>query len=499
MGLSITQLNVQKAIQTAVFAYDITDLSSAVEYLGGDTFLDGLSQDQGAINPFYVKRTDAIGYAIAGFTQDPQALGETTVNQYVLNDAAEFLRDLKNKNCPVMLLNANDICGRPDDLESWNNVHAAVALRLTNLDFADIGSRDTDATSVVTGTISFLVEDKILPLLFAERADASVLAEVLRVKISDSVNCGNCGVSSNGCQVAFALTKANAGSPGLSSQLLYTKDLFADDVNIADIPTLGGLSASDMDVVGKYVVVVSEASGSHHYAPKSAPVASSWIEVTNGYVAGASPRAIFSQSARATFIAAAGGYIYKATNITTEVETVADNSLSTNNLNDIHGKGQVIVAVGDSNTVYYSINRGKSFGAIVGPTVGVNLQAVYVVDNYKWYVGTGDGRLYYTQDQGATWTQRVLPNQSAIEVIWGIDFEPASVDQFGAIAVELASGGAVYRTVTGGREWYTDSPGIAELPANDRIRSVSVCGGNTIMAGGLADGTTDGILAVALA
>jgi hypothetical protein len=241
------------------------------------------------------------------------------------------------------------------------------------------------------------------------------------------------------------------------------------------------------------LVVVSEAKGGHVYSPFASIDAGTiaWTLVTTGYVAAKSPRAIYSKSTNETYIAGVGGYIYFMTDPTLPVTVLTDGSVSTQTLNDIHGFGRTVVAVGASNAVLKSDNAGETFSLITGPAVGANLTAIWCMSKNVWFIGTGGGALYYTTNAGASWTQ--ISFGSGATVVNDIKFQD---DTVGYMAVEVAGVGRVYRTSDSGHSWSYTAPAISGIPTNLRINAVAPCGYNEVAAGGLKT-TDDGIIAIA--
>lgn len=481
------------------FAYDQSDLDDlpsgnwlACVALGSST------KPLGSPSPIY-KKNPAVArkFDIVDTTLPPPELGELPITEKLKRKALIFLEELEQKNCPTVFLIKIDDCGRPDDLESWDSVFIVEAIHLNNFDTSDLSAQDSEEEVTTSGTVSVVKRGRVFPLLWAEKADTQTLAEVLDIEYCDEVNCGNCGQSSAGCDKIYALQAANAASPGLGAQLLYSAD-GGNTWTAYDIVTLGGTSANKFACVGNYIVVVSNASGSLHYAKKTD--LTTWFEVTTGFTD--SPNDVYAQSPGNVLFAADGGYIFQASNFKTLVVTVSDNSDTVQNLNRIHGAGDTIVAVGNSNVVKYSINNGASFALLTGPNVGVNLTSVWVVSDYRWYIGCADGTLWYTEDRGATWTQRTLEDQANILQVLDINFGGESGEQ-GALALEKTSStgnyGEVYRSISGGREWYRNaSAALANtFPDSDYVNAVSVCGYNSIAAGGLASDSADGIIAIA--
>jgi len=493
MSLSFDDAQVALTTDVGSFIYRMLDFGSMPEFMR--RLIPGsMSKPLGSPTPIYLRNPNIQGrFLIVGYTKPPFEFAELPVTERMHISEVGYLEDLQRQNCPVVIVSKIDKCGSPASLENWNSAWIFEAVWLQNFDTTDLMMYDDDQAIDTSGSFTVIRAGRTYPLGWSEQAGAVVLAEVLRVRWCGEPRCANCGQFSDGTRTAMALTRANTGSPGLSAQLIHTDDNWSTETAY-DIDTLGGVDANDFDCEDQYVIVVSAATGSLHYAKKSA--LGTWTEVSTGFVTG--PRAIHIDNIRNILIAGAGGYIYRATDFKSQVTVVNDNSATTENQNKIHGAGATIVSVGDNNTVLVSNNNGENFTLVTGPNAGNNLLSVYVFDRYHWYVGDNEGKLWYTHDGGANWYQRPLPDQANVQAIWGMDFSP-DTPQLGALALEKIGGGEVYRTITGGREWYEANSAaiIGSLPAMERCRSVACRGYYDIMAAGKDNGSTDGIIAVA--
>ncbi len=489
-------LLITKQGEVSSFAFAETNPDELPGYLGGCLALQSLSQEKGDRTPIFCKDPSiANKYNIVDYQLGAPSLGETSILEKLPRNVAAYVYELFQRNCPNVILNKIGNCGRPDDLSQFESILAVEGLTSTNIEFSELQSLAGESNEVtVTGNANFVRFGFFFPVKLGEKADATVVAEVLDIIYADAESCGDCGVASDGCEKIYAITRANTGSPGLSGQLIYTTDGWATNTGV-DIQPLGGRDPNRIAAVGKYLVVVSEADGSMVYTLKSSISSTSWTRVTSGFVVGASPRAIYAQATNRVFIVGQGGYIYLSTNVTSGVSVSQDNSLTTQRGNDIHGIGQTVVSVHNSNAIQVSQNLGGSWSLVTGPAVGVNLTCVAVRSSQEWYVGTANGRLYYTKDGGTTWTQRNLPNQSNLVIVNRIKFSPDS-PLHGIIAVEDNARGYLFRSFTGGREWYDSAPAITTSSSATprRFNGVTLCGYNDINAGGLESGGTDGLI-----
>lgn len=394
-------------------------------------------------------------------------------------------------------------CQDPTDFLAFELIEVLERARITNYSTSDQGAFDGDQEAIVTETLPFTgsIYYEIVPIRDTELGAAEVVAEVIGVTVADKLNCGDCGSPSDGASVVFAVTLANAGSPGLPA----TVEIIVDGSTVSGesvITTLGGAeSPSGLAAVGTNLAVISNDSESVHYAAIADLIAESevWAEVTTGFVSNKGPNAIFSLGRTFTWIVGDGGYVYFSADITAGVDVQSAGSVTVQNLNAIHGVDEDnLVAVGASNAVLVTENGGATWRAVTGPNVGVSLLCVFMHSKYTWFVGDAAGNLWYTIDGGVNWTAKAFSGSGSGRVD-DIVFATQTVGYMAHATSTPA--GRVFRTVDGGATWYR-LPGTGlTLTANDRINSLAVptdaaenVMANTVFAGGLADNGTDGVL-----
>lgn len=431
-------------------------------------------------------------------TRGLPTLGITARMQRTLSN---FLR-LARKGCEVDLQVHIGSCKVPSDFNGgWSDGKVLVLSRanMTNYSTDQLGALQSDDRAMVMETVPFTGLDyyEIGPMLASIQGAAAITDEVLDIVICDAINCGACGLPSDGCQVAFALLSDSSGSPGLPAAVAYTTDGGSTWTRRA-ITTLGLAEApSALACVGTNLVVVSEASNSLHWIPIADLTAGegTWAEVATGFVGGGEPRAIVSLSPTETWIAGAGGYIYFSDDITSGVEVQTAGDATTQDLSAIAAAdANTLVAVGASNAVLVTTNGGSTWAAVTGPAVGVVLNTVALQSDLVWLVGTAGGQLFYTLDGGENWTEKTFSGSGDGQVR-DIAF---STPQVGYMAHDTSAAvGRVFRTIDGGFSWYQLPEATGQtFPTNDRINALAACEGspNVLFAGGLAGDGEDGVV-----
>ena len=482
--------------EVGLFYYNQDNLASVPTFEGiyGVALPDTLSVNFGELSALNVPSTTKPNtFVTARMIRSAPDLGEFTITEYIKRGVKSNLERISQVLCQHAFLIPLDGCTRPDDINSWDSILLVLGANISKLEYSSLRQRDGNDPLETSGTFSLIAAARILPTQLGEKADASVLTQVVDVIFADEASCGTCSSYSSGCQAYYALVDEYPSSPGLPSRIVGTLDnsTFNDTI----ITTLGVQQGDGLAAVGKYLVVVSSSDEALHYIEKDNVFTDAWTRVSTGFVAAAGPMAIHAESTSEVYMVGLGGYIYKSDDITSGVSVVEDGSLSSEDGNAIHGQGQVIVSVHNNNVVKMTTNGGTAWSLITGPSVGNNLVSVAVISQTQFYVGTDAGELFYTMDSGSTWTQRNLPNQSNITKINDIVFSP-DFSEIGWLAVQTATTGEIYRSLTGGRSWYRTTPGITQLStAPQQYNAVAACGTDYVVTGGLKTGGVDGILA----
>jgi hypothetical protein len=437
---------------------------------------------------------------IIGEKGQPPALHDGGIRVYMPPATLSFVERMRRARCGFSVQVLVGKCEPADEFNAWQSkqLYEGATFVTTGKPALPSVTGENNDEVYVEGPFKYQYDDRILRMRFQEKAGAEVIAEVIDGVFCGGIECGVCAPYSEGCENLYVITRADAGSPGLSGQLVYTND--GETFTPVDIPTLGGLDPSRITCIGDFLVVISEAAGNLQYVAKHRTILTTdWVGVTAGFVALHGPRAIYAKSPTEVFVVGAGGYIYFGDDYQNGVAVIEDANLTSEDFNDIDGDGgNTIVAVAGNNVIVHSANSGETWGLLLGPQAGADLQAIAVMDEYNWVVGGDAGAFYYTNDSGDTWHAINFVGAGAGAIVHDIKFSPQTFT-VGYAAIEIGSVGYVYRTTDGGNRWYRDEPSIAGLGANDRIRFVAPCPDNinVVAAGGLADGSSDGYLAIA--
>lgn len=492
--------NMQKTSQTRLYLIeDRANPGNAPSYQFLSRML-GVSWPQGDITPIRVPDPSQYGkFITVDRIKGQQGLPTTSIEARLTRDLSAYL-ELVHKGCAFDLQLHAGVCEDPRDFNGgWEKIYVFEGAEASDYTTGEMGALDGDQEAIVNETIpvSGLDYYELKRIKGSEIGASQIVQRVVDVTICDSRQCGECGISSDGCEKIFALTMSAGGSPGLPAEVLFSGDGGAT-IEDTSVTSLGAAEdPTALACVGVYLVVVSNESLSLHYALISEILegTETWTEVGTGFVVAKGPNAIFSQGSVFNWMVGDGGYIYFSGDITSGVSVQSAGAQSTENLNAIHGADEEnIVAVGNNNVVLVTENGGDSWASVTGPEVGEDLLTVWVKTDLIWLIGTASGKLWYTEDGGANFTEKAFPGSGA-GIVRDISFSTPTV---GYMAHETAAPlGRILRTLDGGFSWYVlpEQAGLS-LPDNDGIYAVHACSEdpNLVFGGGLGANATDGIL-----
>lgn len=423
-----------------------------------------------------------------------QGLPELPVTALYTFDLSEFLEFIRKGNCDQDLQLHWGSCQNPKDFNGgYDKVVVLEAAHVSDYSTSDLGALDSSEDAAANETPTMQGQDlyEIKKLTATELFSATITREIVDVAVCDTPNCGgNCGDASDGCQIVFFLSVSAGASPGLPADIIASNDGGGTNAK-SQVTTLAvGEAPNALACVGSNLVVVSEDSESLHYAPIADLLlgTATWSEVTTGFVSTKGPLAISSIGPSETWIAAEGGYIYFTSSPGSGVTVQSAGTATTEDLNAIHMLDSTHgVAVGNSNAVLRTVD-GTTWGSVVGPSVGVNLTAVWMKTADIWIVGNAAGNLYYTRNAGTSWSQLGFTGQGA-GAVRDIAFSNNTVGFMSHSSA--APAGTLHKTIDGGDTW-EPTPELSSLPANDRVTALAACAPNVVYGGGLADNGSDG-------
>jgi hypothetical protein len=477
--------------------------TNETKYYGQDAqymSVEGVSlPESGGIDPIWVHDPSRIGkYRLIGRTITAPDLANATL--LMREKHGVIPRQLLTESCPFNLYEPTGKCKDLSDfLQGWSDYVLVYSGALVT--DKDLGARTSwDADDAIEDSLSITLAEvyPVGQLGFGEEAATTIFRAVVDVVYGNALSC----YCEDPTKFVYAVTGANAGSPGLPAEVVYTVD---GGGSWATAPIAGIGAAEDalaIDLVGNYLVVIGLDAIYYAEINQDTGVPGAFTKVGTGFVAAGSPTDLYVASPREVWFCGDGGYIYKSTDITAGVTVISAGDATASDLNRIHGVEETIVAVGDTGAVIKSTNRGLTWATTTASPVAANLTAIWVLDDKRFWVGSATGFVYYTLNGGESWTSQAFSGSGAGQVN-DIVF---ATNEVGYISHSTAVPAArIFSTWDGGSDWTNAKPRILNLPTFDHAYRLAVpkwdagIAANNIAVAGLAGNGTDGILLLGIA
>lgn len=484
--------------------------SNLVRYAGMDEqYLmvgDISNPDRGGINAINVNDPRVRGlFTRTGSTTDPPDIPSASLTfKQKINGVPWYQFRL---NCPINVYETLGPCFDPSDpLNGWNTLTILAYGLVTDKTYQ--GRTPFDGSDETLAEVAFSWLGGVYSvggIAVGEQASVAVTTEVVDGTYYGNALCSDCGPANDGTKWIAELQQTAGGSSAALGLVKYSTDYGATWADSA-ITGLGiGALVTAIEQVGQYLVVLVKGENAYYVSQVNqlTGVPGAWTKVTTGFVALKLPNDMWVESPTAVYFVADGGYIYKSTSILAGVTTLSAAGATTNNLTRIHGAAGTIVAVGASNTILKSTNRGVTWSAPAAGVTGAH-SAVAVKSPLEYWVGTLDttGKIWYTETGGAIWTQQVLTGAALTavqDIVW-------ASNEVGWIAATRAGPtAALFQSVFGGQWWGESNtsrlPG--NLPTFGRANRLAVpntpdvmTNTNNIAIAGLGGGLVDGIVLI---
>lgn len=461
-------------------------------------FVGSLSAPEGDISPIRVPdpaRRKA--YRLVGRSIEPPDLASYTLTVHEKHGAVP--RALGKIGCQFNMYLVVGRCKDPSSFDQgWDDyLHILSGGIVTDKDHGDRTSMDSDDAVASELSVTLADEYAVGPLGFGAEASAQATREVIDVAYAPPDDCTDCA---EGTERIYAVTASSgAGSPGMPAEVIYSVD-GGNTWSEMGITGLGAaVSPATIDVVSGYLLVLVPAEDAYYYSEINGDTgvpSSTWTKVTSGFVAAGSPNDVYVASASEIWLCGDGGYIYKVEDITSGATVINAGSATTSNLSRIDGVDDTIVAVGATGAIIKSTNRGATWATTTSnASIGVTIQALAVLDQRRFWIGTSAGAVWYTLTGGESWVEKTFSGLIAIQDI------VFPTEECGYIAGTITGPEAkLYATCNGGATWSSSRARILGIGTHDRINRVafpfadSQTAANNVALAGLAGDGTDGVL-----
>lgn len=469
--------------------------NTAVHYLGCHELGD-ISEPLGDITRTHLPSRKVRGRReLASRSQDVPGEVTTTVT-FLVGKAADYIEGI---DCPFGLYVLQGECAVPDvfgDYERGQVLQEAIITAVTDSNSAQ---READDPATIAEDLSAEARERFWKLQLAQLTTTET-ERLNDVAFLDIERCaGPCGPAQTNCEIGYAV--ANAASGAIANVLGTTNrttwaatsaDPFTTDEHISSVivvPMPDGehrviVARGTTDVSNPAEIGYSDDSGDNWTLVDLDTADGDFVPHGGG---------LFLQDTGHIWVCTDDGEIHFSEDqgeTWTEQETPVATSLNQVKFCDINTG----ICVGDSNVVLYTANGGDDWTSLTAPAAqaGEDALCCHIYDSMRFWVGYGDGELWYTLDGGDTWAERTVAHPAGLATLDSIeDIEGPDIYNVN-IVYTWTDGDAnpragFDRSIDGGYNWEAYAPDDAFT--TDGFMALWVCDyNNAVLVGGPVDG-----------
>lgn len=453
--------------------------------------VDALTEAGGGIDTLIrCFNPDGQGWSTIGSTLAPPEPVSTTITALV-TATQSFLEQIKN--CPATFFVNQSETGRKDTFTNYVRSWILGRGYINDRGATNLTMRETDGESTMTFGIT--AEPPLYRIFKKATARQSVglAAAANAISFLNDIRCASgSSQAQKACKVGFLVGDGPTGSPSATTDVYYTTNYGQTWAATAADPFAAGEIISAVTVfpfgTGRRVIVArgTTDAGNPAEIAYSDDDGTTWTLVNVGSVTGQfvqKANGLFALDQNNIWLVTNSGYVYYSEDAGVTWTTQDAGVATSSTLNAVHFSDNLVgFAGGASDDVIRTIDGGVAWSAVtdVGATSTVN--TIFTLNAQKAWVGTANGRLYYTEDAGTTWTRRSFSGDG-VGAVNNIKFVN---DLIGFMAHDTAAPvGRVFVTMDGGYNWEA-----VTTVTNNGLNDIAVCDENNFyVAGEVTSGT----------
>lgn len=406
----------------------------------------------------------------------------TTTVETLLFAGASALEKIRG---PFALYALSRVAGRAESFSNYVRGTILIDAKLTSKTTSNIVNRNEDEEALQSFDIEATPPGLTIFDLGVRRQTQVELANALSCHfIEQDLDALEVGLTGVYVASAVAVTIANMynTSDGGDTWAVDAALPFAADEDLMSVTQI----AMDATTFRKIVVRDTDAGNPLEIA-YSDNNGVSWTTVALGGANGeaaAGPRSLFALDRFNIWLVTDDGWIYYSNDAGQTWSTQDEAVATAGAIACVHFFDQLNgVAGAAADIVLITSDGGLNWEAVAGATGnGGDIDSIWYMEGRIW-VGTDDGELFFSEDDGVTWTERTGWVGSGAGEIADIAFY---TDYIGFMVSNTAAPvGTVLQTINGGTTWET-----IDTPSNSGLTSVFALDENTAYVTGLINAAT---------
>lgn len=427
-----------------------------LEFLGCHDLDDLEEPITGGVTPVYKFDPKGRGWITVGRNETPPDPISTTVTGLLFKQK-DWLERL---NCPFTLFIMKRCGGAANQFNNYERGFAIMNATPITRTYAGLAARAEEAESTVALEINGDIPLIHIDAITIDRLTMAETQNLFGVWTNDNDDCyGDCGPITENGELVYAAADSAAGPA--TANVPYSDDFGGTFQNTAADPFgagvgVGALISFWLTPTTRRILAVNETLGAvQGNTAYSDDNGATWTTVPLGGAAAghgaAKGSALFFLDSTHIWLGTNGGYIYKSTDGGETWTAEEQGAIAVTTYQAIHFSDEyngIAVTAGD--VIVVSSDGGLTWTAAAATGGGNGLLSCFRKNTNHAWVGDDGGQLWYTEDNGATWTERTGSGLNAGDIN---DIVFAN-DLTGYLISDTAGPvGDVFRTIDGGQNW----------------------------------------------
>lgn len=479
---------------------------SAWAYLSACASMDGPSVPQGDTELRYC--------------QDAQRAGKFTVSSKIQTAPDQITGNLLTKlgkidhlnglDCPFALRARYNKCGAREDPTVFDPLMIIFNdVTLTSIDYDELVITDPGSEDEILVTAAYSATDhyRVQTVVGARAGSAAEIgdAAINDWAICDDPQCaGYCGTRLDGCSLYYGVTDLDTTPYPWPNLITGIKNILTDVVAWYTHPILGVPgNVENVECAGTRVIVASNGATmvayNDTYDEYGVPDQDEWNPVALTHAPAANGNALYARTSREIWLACADGYVGKSIDAG-ETWTYTDVGTA---LNAIFAyDADLVYVVGQAGEMYRSSDGGSTWADITEvATTAANLLVVVVPPSriQEVYIGTDDGQIFRSQNQGDTFAAMGFTGDG-VGTVDDLAFWGAVGDVLWILHNNAGPQGRVLRDLSGGYggpDVRVEIGYTSVVAAGVELNAIAACDANTAWAAGEVTGGYPAVFKIA--